>query len=787
MTGRATVTFSCPDVKPPVYLHTSLNNWERLEMAVSTNESGRQVFTRHFDNVPESAYQYKMYVGDEWILDRSKEIGSDGSGNLNNIGYAEHNFDEAVAHPTIDAPSAPNAVDTAGPSSAFSVSGPSALSALIKEKRWGWVAGPLPTPSNDPSTSAMHAGSHNAVSNLGEFAHAPLMSHETGDNMANTPSEDIGDFANHLSYDESEADDIHELGRSPRMPHEIDMRTNGNARGDNGHVHDREIPFSCGTTLVDEYENGGQGIQFAQSPRVRYDPDEWSFEEGDDSIRNSVSSEEIFPFETSSIYSDDANELDRVLTLPHEQIAYVNEYSNLAPRVSRMFGIPHRRERDAEATGSNDGGNLSELDRAPKMLHESASPLSSQGSDAGELDRAPTMSYETAFGSTSQDSSVGELERVPTMSHEPGYSSESDNVSRSGVSSQRCNTDPTATDTASERSRTRRIMSGEENHLTVIKSDSFTSEILRQNARDSIFGTTRRPTFGENESILDEVSLLPHERITIQVSNEQSGSETSSGGESYRPRAPDFSEFVQTFTGRTNPQFLDPHRSRLPHSLPRSDDEDQNLRDSSLEIFPVERNELVGRLRDIGRRLSEDIGVPSTVNVDSPVFSTRSCSSVELAPIRSSASLQSIREDADEDSDGGQDSQLPSPVLELAPRGTTSRQPPPPYEAIHEDQLVTPMRHRHPLVIGQCNNAHNEEDETRRYGRVFDTVALPPEPPVANSSAVTFSDPDQGNLNPDTDKRPRTPYPYTTSKDYHHGIFKKMYTHFRSCLSRPAK
>ena len=78
MATHATITFSQPGVQPPVYVTSSLSGWTPLEMDIAHDKtpSGDFVFTKHFANVHEGSYQYKVRLGeDNWILDESKETG----------------------------------------------------------------------------------------------------------------------------------------------------------------------------------------------------------------------------------------------------------------------------------------------------------------------------------------------------------------------------------------------------------------------------------------------------------------------------------------------------------------------------------------------------------------------------------------------------------------------------------------------------------------------------------------------------------------------------------------
>jgi hypothetical protein len=81
MGNSATITFSQTGVQPPVYVVTSLSQppWEALEMSLEKEDtaSANKIFTRHFDNVPEGAHQYKIRIGHgNWVVDESKDSGT---------------------------------------------------------------------------------------------------------------------------------------------------------------------------------------------------------------------------------------------------------------------------------------------------------------------------------------------------------------------------------------------------------------------------------------------------------------------------------------------------------------------------------------------------------------------------------------------------------------------------------------------------------------------------------------------------------------------------------------
>ncbi|KAF2736204.1 hypothetical protein EJ04DRAFT_562633 [Polyplosphaeria fusca] len=88
MTAPATITFSQPGVRPPVFVVTSMSTppWETLEMHSEGTKSGELIFSRRFDNVPEGDYQYKVRIGEgHWVVDESNDSAADEHGNRNNV------------------------------------------------------------------------------------------------------------------------------------------------------------------------------------------------------------------------------------------------------------------------------------------------------------------------------------------------------------------------------------------------------------------------------------------------------------------------------------------------------------------------------------------------------------------------------------------------------------------------------------------------------------------------------------------------------------------------------
>jgi hypothetical protein len=192
---------------------------------------------------------------------------------------------------------------------------------------------------------------------------------------------------------------------------------------------------------------------------------------------------------------------------------------------------------------------------------------------------------------------------------------------------------------------------------------------------------------------LDDVPLLPHERPSAM--NEGSGSEFVSER--------DFPAFTHKsthslFARRTSSRIWKARSSvsSLPHSLPRSDAEDENLHDPSLERFPTQHQRIIEHVATIRSHMPEDDSVRCPLDTGSPELTimSQACSSVDLAPISSHTSLHRIAEDALLETDEDEESTLDSPVMELSFRagaGASSSVGPASKAAVSGDDMPTPM------------------------------------------------------------------------------------------------
>lgn len=80
-----TITYSKPDLLPPVYIATSMTDpaWQAIEMTLQRQDLqiegsiAMPIYSKSFSNVKkgEHHYKFKLGPGDWWVVDHSKPIG----------------------------------------------------------------------------------------------------------------------------------------------------------------------------------------------------------------------------------------------------------------------------------------------------------------------------------------------------------------------------------------------------------------------------------------------------------------------------------------------------------------------------------------------------------------------------------------------------------------------------------------------------------------------------------------------------------------------------------------
>jgi hypothetical protein len=393
-------------------------------------------------------------------------------------------------------------------------------------------------------------------------------------------------------------------------------------------------------------------------PRVVVEKADNRLDYGDDFGDNATTSQKVAPHMRAADAS--LNEL----VLPNDHVEPTTEEDQAAPlfrhesfqadeaqsidEVSDQSSIENTSSGDAIHTPSeleqSQGDHESNTD--PLFSHETGSA----NGDFDELNHGPLLSHETGPNGddSSSDEYEDELDAAPLLPHETGFSSYAGSRNTT-------NSDYTEDDI----SEPRHYMYGDDDDLDEYRARSIQPD--------------EAPTFTHEDLPNGEVEhyeehdtpLLPHERdfaIPDRSSPEEDGLTFNS-----RPTfgyETDSAKNIFGGTGRPGIFRKRTHSSSLPHSMPQTDAEDENLLDPSLERFPTSRERILDRVATIGLHLPEDQTMEE--HIHSPVMSvlSQACSSVDLVPVKSYISLASVAEsDEDDEEVNGDIHSLPSPVV----------------------------------------------------------------------------------------------------------------------------
>jgi hypothetical protein len=305
--------------------------------------------------------------------------------------------------------------------------------------------------------------------------------------------------------------------------------------------------------------------------------------------------------------------------------------------------------------------NADELLQGPLLSHETGfdtvggelengnylpREVESDNGDADELTNGPLLSHETGLsGVTGIDDSDGEdeLDAAPLLPHETGFQRHSDRRNTT-------NSDYLEDEDTGEPSL---YMYGddESDHPARTLWSNGSHRLTHQELRNHEYST-------------EEVPLLPHERDEVLDDSEHSIDDGPFLVHAQPTYGYETDTAKEIFSGSGRPGIFRARTSSssLPHRMPRSDAEDEDLHDPSLERFPTSREQILDRVATIGLLLPEDETIEDSIH--SPVMSVMSqaCSSVDLAPVKSYTSLASVPEADDSDDDNGDVESLPSPV-----------------------------------------------------------------------------------------------------------------------------
>jgi hypothetical protein len=287
-----------------------------------------------------------------------------------------------------------------------------------------------------------------------------------------------------------------------------------------------------------------------------------------------------------------------------------------------------------------------------------------------------------------------------------------------------------------------------------------------------------------------DAPLFPHERDSRETGRNGSVVSVVSGGE---PTFPYEAATESPMFG--NPQYF-LHRTSingtLPQRLPRSDEEDEDLKDHSLERFPTNREQILERVATISSHLPVDETREPQHPQPSPEFSVQSqaCSSIDLKPTTSYTSLKPVDEEEDLDeeeddinSDSGNDDHFAMEVQSREVIDATKMNGTAPSdlsESTESSRAKSSSRSLSSSEKGSVRKIDGAHESSRVLGTVYGSIATPAKmlnpltPPLTPERKVptsdTTDDGDNGNSasrsSQDTEEtplKPRADAPTTTS------------------------
>jgi hypothetical protein len=394
-------------------------------------------------------------------------------------------------------------------------------------------------------------------------------------------------------------------------------------------------------------------------PRVVVEKTDNRLDYGDDFGDNATTSQKV----AHRIRAADASP-NELAVLPKDHIEPTTEEDQAAPLFRHESFQADESQNIDEASNESSIENTSlgdtmdtppELEQSQGDYESNDDPLFSHeigsiNGDFDELNQGPFLSHETGLNGndSSSEEYEDELDAAPLLPHETGFSSYagSRNTTKSDC----------AEDDISE---PQHYMYGDDDDM-----DEYRARSIQPDEAPTF--THEDPPNGEVEHYEEHnTPLLPHERdfaIPDRSSPEEDGLTFNS-----RPTFGYETESAKNIfggTGRPGIFRKRTHSSSLPHSMPQTDAEDENLLDPSLERFPTNRERILDRVATIGLHLPEDQTMEEPIH--SPVMSvlSQACSSVDLVPVKSYISLASVAESDEDDEEVNEDlHSLPSPVV----------------------------------------------------------------------------------------------------------------------------
>ncbi|KAL1796732.1 hypothetical protein ACET3X_005272 [Alternaria dauci] len=641
MAGHATITFSQTGVQPPVFVTTSLNDWTPVEMDVKqdTTASGNLIFFKEFNDVAQGSYQYKIRVGeDHWVLDESKETAATDDGFRNNVIHVTPARETNSSNSESEATTVQEA-----PSETPSLKASSRSQSKTRDVRKDSTMGDQ-LPSVPVPFTVVDKVEDQEQPVYGNMHHVDLPVD------ANKRSADAEPDVEETKVDSPVKT---EPPKSPEIPLLVVDKTDdrpayGDDFGEDATTaqkvaHDMRASDTQPDILTvtpDSPTESGDGGNDQAAPLFRHES--FQADDGPQAPPKITIDDESTQSSTDQTSSGDA------MDTPSERDE--SDELNLAPLLSHE-------------TGLRDSAN--ELGDGPEVSGEGHD----DEDDTDEFGGAPLLPHETGFteddgADTESDEERDELDRYPLLSHESGFSDYKG-------------------------------------------SETLTKSEYSENREPQHYGPYGDDEDEDNRDAEDgDTPLLPHERESAIVS--------STGSDFSQDDAPFSLEKQSTFGYETDNAralfgsvgrhdfFRGRTGSNLPHRLPPSDAEDQDLNDPSLERFPTNRESILARVATIGMHLPEDESMHDRPHSPQPSVLSQACSSIDLMPVKSYASLASVPEDENSDEDEGDHHDLdsmPSPVY--ISHNTTRRSSPP--ARFVRDPYATPFA-----------------DDSKQLGHAFD-------------------------------------------------------------------
>ncbi|KAE8831061.1 hypothetical protein PTNB85_07648 [Pyrenophora teres f. teres] len=704
MANNATITFTQPGVQPPVYVTSSLSGWAPLEMDVVGDEKtpgGDIVFRKHFTQASEGSHQYKIRIGqDHWVLDESKETATDDQGIRNNVIHTQPLTHASPSTATPDATTVPEA--TSEKQIPVVSSELSEKTAHDRKDSMEEVQLHIPTePAADAEPTAEQIKVDSPVDSetnktpdvplavekvddkpahgddveTHKTPHVPLAvenvddkpAHEEDVETRETPDVPLvvvekvedklaheGDIENHKTPDvplvvvEKVEDKLAHEGdienhKTPDVPlvvvekvedklaHEGDVETNKtpdvplvvenvddeSTHGDVSETHKTpDVPLVVVEKVDDKPAHGDDfGEDATTAQKVAHDL------RAPDPVPDKLTI-------TSDFHVEPGTDQDQAAPLFRHESIQADE-----PPLSPVMDTIDEESTQSSADHTSSG--------------DAMDTPSEQEEEASELDLAPLLSHET--GMRDQN----ELQDTPLLPHEAGEDS-IDKVDHAPISEQAIEDDGgNTTDPEGEDELDRYPLLSHEGGFSDYKGSLVTTEYEGFEDEEP----EHYMPYDEDRDDDGDAPLLPHERESAVASDAGSTfsqddvpfsleSQPSFGYESDRTKELfNGSGRQDIFRSRTN-------SSKLPHRIPQSDAEDENLNDPSLERFPTNRDQIFERVASIGLHLPEDEAMHDHPQSPQPSVLSQACSSVDLVPVKSYTSLASVPEADDSDEDG---------------------------------------------------------------------------------------------------------------------------------------